>query len=332
MPNLGQDATATARARSKVLKDAVLDNHPLLKAMKDKRGIKYKSGGRDIVEEAKMAQNSTVAFVGQAGSVTLADTDIMDAANYDWRYLLGSATWTLAEQLQNRGEWEYINLLGAKMEVLEDSLANLLHSSVVADGTTLHYTNGIANLVNATASTGTVGGLDRSVAANAWIRNQQATTTTACGDATADAANIKRILDYAIDNSLRHSQVQQTLGFLGGTHWQYANQAIQAHQVINDKNDVGHIGFDKIRYRGIDLYNGAGITFSSLTQNITATRSYLLCVKPGGLNLVYMKGAEFDMLEPVNSANQATVSRLMFTMVQMIIGGLAKFNYVITDG
>ena len=331
MANLGQDATATGRARSKVLKDAVNDNHPLLRAMKEQKGIKYKSSGRDIVEEAKMAQNSTVAFVGQSGTVSLADTDIMDAANYDWRYLLGSVSWTIAEQLMNRGEWEYINLIGSKYEVLEDSLMNLLHAAILGDATTLHYPNGLANLVSTSPSSGTVGGLDRSVAANAWIRNQAATTTTAVGDATADAANIKRVLDYGIDNALRHSKPQQTLGFLGGTHWGFANQAIQSHQVINDKNGTGEVGFDKLRYRGIDLYNGAGVSYSGLTQ-ATATRSYLLCVKPGGVNLTYMKGAEFDLLEQVNSADQAVVSRLMFTMLQMLIGGLAKLNFVLADG
>lgn len=331
MANLGQDATATGRARSKVLKDAVLDNHPLLAAMKEAKGIKYKSGGRDIVEEAKMAQNPTVGFVGQAGTVAITDADIMDAANFDWKYMLGSVSWTVAEQLMNRGEFEYINLIGAKYEVLEDSLMNLLHAAALGDGTTAHYINGLANLVSTTPTSGTVGGLDRSVAGNAWIRNQAATTTTAVGSATADASNIKRVLDYAIDACLKNSTVQHQVGFLGGTHWGYLNQAIQSHQVINDKNDTGAIGFDKLVYRGVKFYNGAGVSFSGLTQ-ATATRSYLLNVKPGGVNLVYMRGAEFDLLEQVASADQAAVSRLMFTMLQMIIGGLAKLNFVVYDG
>lgn len=331
MSNLGQIVTSTGRARSKVLKDAVTDNHPLTKAMKEQKGIIRKGGGREIVEEAKMAQNSTVAFVGESGRVSLADTEIMDAATYDWTYLMGSATWTKSETLINRGEWEYINLIGSKFEVLEDSLQNLLHAAILGDATSTHYPNGLANLVSTTPTSGTVGGLDRSVTANSWIRNQAATTTTAVGDAEADASNIKRVFDYAIDKCLRASKVQHQIGFLGGDHWALANQAIQSHQIINDKTGTGEVGFDKIRYRGIDLYNGAGVSFSGLTQ-ATATRSYFLCVKPGGVNLTYMKGAEFDLLDSVNSADQAVISRLMFTMLQMCIGGLAKLNFVVYDG
>jgi hypothetical protein len=125
--------------------------------------------------------------------------------------------------------------------------------------------------------------------------------------------------------------VQQQVGLLGATHWRYLNQATQSHQVINDKNSEGRLGFDKLVYRGIPFYNGGGVSFSGLTQ-ATATRSYVLNVKPGGLNLVYMRGGEFDQLDPVASADQAAVSRLTFAMLAFIIGGLAKFNYVVYDG
>lgn len=331
MANLGQDATSTGRLRGKVLRDAVTDNLPVLSAMKEQGGIHRKSYGRDIVEEAKMAQNSSVAFVPKSGAVSLADTDIMDAATFDWKYLMGSVTWTVAEQLMNRGEGEYVDLIGSKYEVLEDSLMNLLHTALLGDGTTANYIVGLAALVSTTPASGTVGGLDRSVAANAWFKNQSATSTTACGSATVDAANVKRFLSYGIDKTTRNSKTQGQIGLLGETHWGFATQAIEALQVIQNKSDVGGAGFDKLRYRGIDLYNGGGVSFSGLTQ-ATATRSYILNVKRGGFNLCYMKGAEFDLLEPVNSADQAAVSRLMFTMLASTIGGLAKLNWVGYDG
>lgn len=333
MANLGQDATAIGRARSKKLKNAVTDNHPILGAMKKSGGVKYKSSGRDIVEEAAMAQNSTAAFIGKKGTVSLDDQDIMDAAYYAWCYLAGTATWTIAEKLQNRGENEYINLIGAKYMVLEESLLNILHGSLVGDGTTALYTNGLGNLVPTTVNSGTVGGMDLSSADNAWFRSQSATTTTACGDATLDASNALRAYDYALNLTIREMKPQANICIAGSTHWPFVSQAFQSHyQIVNKPNAKAlEMGWDSFIYRGCEIFNGGGIVFSGQSQ-VTATTSFFICTKPGGVNLVYMKGAEFDLLDEVQAADQPAVSRMNFTMLNFIRGGLSKFNVALYNG
>lgn len=323
MAGLGQTATASARARGRVLRDAVLDNHPIFNSMKEVGGIRRETGGRDVVEEAKMAQNSTVAFTGESGAVSLADTQIMDAAHFDWVYLMGTISWTRAEELQNRGDKRYVNLLGSKLEVLEDSLQNLLHSAAWGDGTTTFYPVGLAGLMSTTPTSGTVGGLDRSSASNAWFRNQAFTSTTAVADTAVDAGNALRFLDYGIDLGLKNSMPTTSIIIAGSTHWPFFNQAITAKQVINDTTSNGKAGFDYIYYRGRKIYNGGGLNYSGLSGG-NATRTYFVNAKRGGVNLVYMNGGEFDVLDPVDSADQAVRSRLMFTMLAMTIGGLAK--------
>jgi len=333
MANLGQDATAIGRARSKKLKDAVSDNHPVLGAMKKTGGIKYKSSGRDIVEEAAMAQNSTAGFIGKKGTVSLADQDIMDAANYDWCYLAGTATWTIAEKLMNRGENEYINLIGAKYMVLEESLMNKLHGALIGDGTTALYPNGLGNLVPQTVNSGTVGGMDLSSSANAWFRSQSATTTTAVAQSTLDAANALRAYDYCLNLTIRDMKPQANVVIAGSTHWPFVSQAFQSHyQIVNKAGSKAlEMGWDSFIYRGAEIFNGGGITFSSESQ-VTAASSFFLCTKPGGINLVYMRGAEFDLLEEVQSADQAAVSRMNFSMLNFIRGGLSKFLVQLYNG
>lgn len=331
MSNLGQIATAMGRARSKVAKNAVLDNHPIFAVMKKHGGIVYKDGGRDIVEEAATAQNSTVKFMGEKSQVSLADTDILDAANYDWMYMGGAVTQTRAEALKNRGVGKYLDLLALKYTVLEDSLMNLLHAALTLDGTTALYPNGLSNLVATTTTSGVVGGLNRATAGNEWIRNQSATTTTAVASATMDASNAKACADYAIDRTVRMMKTGVQCAIAGATHWAAFTQAFSAHQQIQNVSGTGKLGFDRIVYRGVEIYNGGGISYSALDQ-VSATRTYFLNVKPGGVNLVYMRGAEFDLLPQTQSADQAAISRMMFTMMNFIIGGLAKFNFVIYNG
>jgi hypothetical protein len=216
----------------------------------------------------------------------------MDAANYDWCYLAGTATWTVAEKLKNRGENEYINLIGAKYMVLEETLSNVLHGGLIGDGTTALYPNGLANLVPATVNSGTVGGMDLSAAANAWFRTQSATTTAACGDATLSASNALKAYDYALNLTIRDMKPQANVAIAGSTHWPFVSQAFRSYYQIVNKP----------------------------------------CTKPGGINLVYMKGAEFDLLDEVQSADQAAVSRMNFTMMNFIRGGLSKFCVNLYNG
>lgn len=332
---LGQLVTVTGRARSKKLKNAMADNHPVYAAMKEHGGIRRIPGGRSIVEEGKTAQNTTVAWVGPSGSASLADQKVIDAAEFDWKYMLASVVYTLAEQYQNSGgsDTKYIDLVAGKFEVAEDSMMNVFHSGMLSNGTGTGglQLQGLAALVAINPTTGVVGGIDRSNANATWFRNTYATSTTAVSANPVTAALMLQFLDYFIDATIQGGKVSQQIGLLGSTHWRLANQAIQSRQVIQNVNTEGKAGFDTIRYRGIPLYLSGGINYSGEAAQ-TATYTYLLDVKRGGVNLVFHEKAEFDMLEPIQSEDQAAISRLIFTMAAMTIGARAKLSCVGYDG
>ena len=324
---LGQLITTTGRARSRKLKAANKDNHPIYAAMDEHGGIRREDGGRTIVEEALSGQNSSVAWVGESGSVSLADYKVADAAEFNWKYMLAAISWTLAERYKNSGgsDTKLIDVVAAKFQAAEDSMMNVFHAGMLSDGTGTGglQLEGLAALVSATPTAGTVGGIDRSDANAAWFRNDYATSTTAVGAAACTAATILQFLDYFIDRASADGKVQHQIGLLGATHWRLANQAIQSRQVIQNVNTDGKAGFDRIFYRGVPLYLSGGINYSGQSAQ-TATYTYLLNVKRGGVNLVFHEKAEFDMLEPQQSEDQAAISRLIFTMAAMTIGAFAK--------
>lgn len=328
---LGQLITTTGRARSRKLKDAVRDNHPVYQAMEMNGGIRRIDGGRTIVEEAKSGQNSSVSWVGETGSVPLADQKVLDAAEFDWKYQLGSVSWSLAERYKNSGgsDTKLIDVIAGKFEVLEDSMMNEFHAGMLSNGTGSGGLElvGLAALVSTTPTSGTVGTIDRSSANAAWYRNLKFDTSADWASGAVDSSNVKRFLDKGINATTRGSKSQVQIGILGQTHFEALTSAIQAIQVINDKTGTGAAGFDKLVYRGIPMYFGNGVNYSGQTA-MTVTRTYLLNVKPGGVNLTFHDKAEFEMLEPVNSADQAAISRLMFTMSAMTIGGLAGMCWV----
>lgn len=328
---IGQLATTTGRYRSKKLKDAVSDAHPLYEAMEKEGGIRRIPGGRTIVEEAKSAQNSTVDWVGEAGAVPTTDVKVLDAAEFDWKYQLGAVSWTLAEQYRNSGgsDIQFIDVVAGKFEVLENSMMNEFHAGMLSNGTGSSglQLGGVALLVSTTPTTGTVGGIDRSNANAAWYRNQKFDTSSDWALGAVDATNVKQFLDKGINATIRNSKTQVQLGLLGQTHFEALTAVSQTHQIIQNESGAGKMGFDRLMYRGIPMYFGGGVNYSG-EATLTSTRTYLFNVKPGGVNLVFHNKAEFDMLEPVNSQDQAAVVRLMFTMSNMTIGALAKLNWV----
>lgn len=328
---LGQLVTTTGRARSRKLKDAVRDNHPLYQMMDQMGGIRRVDGGRTIVEEAKSGQNTSVEWVGESGSVQLTNDKVLDASEHDWKYMLGAVTFTLAERYKNSGgsDTKFIDLIGGKFEVVEDSMMNLFHEGMLSAGTSYSglQLTGLASLVSTTPTSGTVGTIDRAATGAGWYQNQKFNTATDWSDGATDSGNIKRFLDKGLNSTMKNSRIQISAGFLGQTHFEYLTSATQANQFIMNESGTAKVGFDRIIYRGVPMYFGNGVNYSGFSS-MTTTRSYLLNLKPGGVNLVFHEKAEFDMLDPVNSSDQAAVSRLMFTMAAMIIGGLAKLNWV----
>lgn len=326
---LGQRITAFGRLRSKAAQDAVRDNHPLMDMLEKTKGIEKVAGGRTVLDESLSGQNSTVAWVGETGQVSLADDSVLDSPEFNWSYLLGSISMSFAERYMNEGQGRELDLWAAKQDALEGTMINAFHEGLLSSGTGTGglQIDGLAALVSTTPTSGVVGTIDRSNANAAWFRNQKFDSAADWSGGAVDAGNVKHFLDKAINSTTRNSMTQATCAFLGQTHFEFLTQATQAIQQITNQSDTGKVGFDKLIYRGVPCYFGGGINYSGLSA-MTATRTYVLNTKKGGFNVVFHKKAEFSMLEPVNAQDQAVFSRLMFTMAATRIGGLAKQNWV----
>ena len=326
---LGERITAYGRYRTKVARQAVKDSHPVLKLLDEENGVDRVAGGRTYVNEAITAQNSTVGYVGENGRASLANQHVLDAPESSWTYLLGSITMSLAERYMNEGQGRYIDVYAAKQDALEFSMKNIHHAGLLSSGTGTSglQLDGLAACISTTPTSGTVHTIDRSATNAAWFRNQKFDTASDWSLGAVDSGNAKKFFDKLI-NLTADDGISSLSCFLAGqTHFEAITDAIGAMQVIQNMNGTGKAGFQKLNYRNHDIYYGGGINYSGESA-LTATRTYGLCLKKGGFNLVYHKKAEFDMLSPVDASDQAAFSRLMFTMATTTIGAFAKKNIV----
>ena len=179
--------------------DQIAIDRPLLKAMQGKK--KAAPGAKQfIVEQLRTRYGSNFQWYNGSAIVTYNKRQTLEQANYAWRSChdglaldedrlaqngiiitddSGQSNASQAEKIQ------LTNLFEEQSEVLRLGFQEQFSYQMHLDGTqSTDAIAGLDSLVSLTPTTGTVGGIDRSQAANAYWRNNVATgltTTTTTG-------------------------------------------------------------------------------------------------------------------------------------------------------
>ena len=112
-----------------------MSNHNALLRRLRENGNQTSVTGRDIVRELEYADNGTVQFYSGYETLDVSPSDVLSAAVFDYKQLAGNVTISGLEQVKNSGTEAIINLLEARINVLEKSLMNSLSTSLYSDGT-----------------------------------------------------------------------------------------------------------------------------------------------------------------------------------------------------
>ena len=244
-PNLSEIVTTTLRNRSRTLSDNVSNHNALLRRLRE-NGNQTSVTGRDIVRELEYADNGTVQFYSGYETLDVSPSDVLSAAVYEYRQLAGNVTISGLEQVKNSGTEAIINLLEARINVLEKSMMNSLSTSIYSDGTSSSGKEiGGLQLIVADAGTGTVGGINSST--YTFWQNVQTTATSSAFSTTnvqADMNNIYLQLVRGADSpDLVMAGTNAYKAFLGSL------QAIQ--RITSD--DLANSGFTSVQYLNSDV-------------------------------------------------------------------------------
>ena len=190
-PNLSEIITTTLRNRSGTIADNVSKGNAILGKTREKGGW-VSASGRSIVEELEYSEGNFQWYSGYE-LLNVTPPDVITAAEYDWKQ--GASTVSISgleAEVQNQGKEAIINLLNARIKNAMNTMQNNVTVGMYADGTGNggKEIGGLQLLVADDPSTGTVGGIDRSVASNAFWKNQAYDATTD-GGAAATASNIQ---------------------------------------------------------------------------------------------------------------------------------------------
>jgi hypothetical protein len=255
-PGLSDIVTTTLRNRSGVIADNMSKNNAILFRLSRRGKVKPVSGGRTIVQELSYAENATFQYYSGYETLNISPSDVISAAEFDWKQASVAVSISGLEQAQNSGPDALLDLLEARIEVAEKTMQNNLAAGMYSDGTgsSGKQIGGLQLLVADTVSSGTVGGINQGT--YTFWRNQTYSFTTEISSA-ASAANIQRAMNTMWLRTLRQ-QDKVDLILADTNYYQFYWASLQAIQRITS-DEMGQAGFTSLKSMNADVVADGGI-------------------------------------------------------------------------
>jgi len=282
--------STTFRKHRKEIMDNVSNRNALLKRMMKKGNYDKEDGGLTIVTPLDYAENSTYQRYSDWDTLNIQASDVISAAEYQWRQIALNVVSSGRELRINSGEAKIIKLAKAKIKNALRTFNNNFSGDIYSDGTATNQINGLQALV-ADTGTGTVGGINSSTFAF-WL-NQ--IFDCSANSVTSSATTIENSmllplwleLDRGVDD-------QPDLIVMDNIYYKYfeASQTSLKRYMTSDSADAGLV---TLKYKGADvLFDG--------NSGIPASHAYMLNTQY--LGLCVHKDADLEIMDGQRPINQ----------------------------
>lgn len=151
--------TTTFRNHRKEVVDAVSNHNALYRMMGKGNRVRTESGGLSIAIPLEYANNGTYQRYSGMDVLNTAASDVLTAAEYQWRQIAIHVLASGRELRINNGPEAIVKLAKSRVRNAMHSFANNFSLDMYSDGTLSNQIGGLQLLVS-DAGTGTVGGID----------------------------------------------------------------------------------------------------------------------------------------------------------------------------
>ena len=249
-PAISDLIATTLEYRSGEIADNVTNNNAILKAISKSKNATKADGGQYIMETLSFAQNANGTFYSGYDTLPTGAQDVITGARYDYKLAAVPVAVSGQEALLNSGKSQVIDMVTARVDVAIGTLKNIIVQGIYSDGT-LYGGKGITGLQAAVPlanTTGTYGGIDRSVY-TVW-RNKKFKATTDGGAATT-SANIQGYLNQLWLQCIRGSD-QPNLIVMDNQYYAMYMASLQPMQRFAS-SDTGSLGFSTVKFMNCDV-------------------------------------------------------------------------------
>jgi len=313
-PNLSELVTTTYRNREKKLADNVTNHNPLLYKLKERGNIKKLSGGRTIVHELDYAENSTFQWYDGYEVLNVSASDVLSAAEYNWKQAAVNITMSGKERRMNAGAEQILDLLESRITNADRTMMNNIATGIASDGTGTggKQIGGLQLLVPDDPTTGTAGGINR---ANFSFWQSQVYDATTDGGDTTSASNIQGYMNALWLECVRNGDSPDIIP-AGANKFKFYWDSLQAIQRITSPKK-GAAGF-----RTLEYYGPGGMAEVFYDSNIDTNRMYFL--NTGFIKFCVHSEANFAPLEDKSSVNQDAMVKPIIFMGNLTMSNAAR--------
>ena len=282
--------STTFRKHRKEIKDNLSNRNALLKYIMKRGNYLKEDGGLTIATPLDYAANSTYQRYSDWDTLNISQSDVISAAEYQWRQIAINVVASGRELRINSGDSRIINLAKARIKNAIRTFNNNFSSDLYSAGSLTNQINGLQSIV-ADTNTNTVGGID----ASTWAFWQNTVLDASDVSVTPSSTTIENGLMLPLWLSLdRGPDDQPDLIVADNTYYQYF-EGSQASLKRYTTAESANGGFVTLKYKNADvLFDG--------NSGIPANHMYFL--NTNYLQLVVHQDADMEIMDEMRPVNQ----------------------------
>jgi hypothetical protein len=272
----------TIESRSSEIADNVSKNNAVLMQLKMKDRQRPFSGGHKIIEPISQAANGNGSFFSGYDTLPVGAQDVITAAEFAIKQYAVAVTMSGLEKIQNGGKEGILDLLAARLQVAEATMANDLSQGIYSDGTanSSKTITGLDAAVPQDPTTGTYGGINRATSTNTFWRSQLYDPGS-----TPISTTIQGYMN-TLWASCQRGAARPDLILAGSTIWATYLASLQALQRFTGA-ETGKLGFPSVKYMDADVVLDGGIGgYATATDMYFLNTDYIFWRPHSGTNMV----------------------------------------------
>ena len=281
--------STTFRKHRKEIKDNLSNRNALLKYINKRGNTVKEDGGLTIATPLDYAANSTYQRYSDWDVLNISQSDVISAAEYQWRQIAINVVASGRELRINSGDSRIINLAKGRIKNAIRTFNNNFSSDMYSAGTLTNQVNGLQAII-ADTNTNTVGGIDANIW-SFWQNNVYSFTTASvtAGPTTMESSMLA--LWLPID---RGPDDQPDLIVMDNTYYGYFEGSQVSLKRYSDQTKADG-GFVTLKYKNADvLFDG--------NSGIPSSHAYF--INTNYLQLVVHQDADLEIMEDMRPVNQ----------------------------
>jgi len=285
--------STTFRKHHKEVKDNISNNNAFLRKLSQGGNTEELDGGLSVVTSLDYNTNSTYQRYTGLDVLDVSESDVITAAEYQWRQIALSVVTSGLQLRVNSGDSQIIKLAKAKIKNAIRTFKNNFSYDAYSDGTLANQVNGLQALV-ADNGLGTVGGID----ASAWAfwRNkvQSAAAPLQGGGAITPGPTTMESLMLPLWLALTRGDDKPSMIIADNNYFSFYEQSQTSIKRYTTDDEISG-GFMSLKYKGADVVFDGG-------SGIPANHMYFLNTDYLGLSV--HKDANLTVLDEAKPFNQ----------------------------